>query len=153
MSCAERVGSIMQLQFELGKILCNVSTSDHFVLAGYTSGDVRLWDTLHWDSPASYLQTNSLSAHTEPRPPVTHVQVSSTLAAAAYQDGCVDLWSTETGGPPIHHYQSAGGGLGALALGTDGPALASASGPHVRLDLCDERGYWRTVCRSQLPQP
>lgn len=53
----------------------------------YTSGDVRLWDTLHWDSTASYLKANSLSANTEPRPHVSHVQVNGMLAAAAYEDG------------------------------------------------------------------
>lgn len=58
----------------------------------YTSGDVRFWDTLHWDSSATYLKTNSLSANTEPRPHVSHVQVSGTVAAAAYEDGkCVFL--------------------------------------------------------------
>lgn len=56
----------------------------------YTSGDVRLWDTLHWDSTASYLKANSLSANSDPRPYVSHVQVNSTVAAAAYEDGeCV----------------------------------------------------------------
>lgn len=56
----------------------------------YTSGDVRLWDTLHWDSTASYLRTNGLSANSDPRPYVSHVQVNSTVAAAAYEDGeCV----------------------------------------------------------------
>lgn len=53
----------------------------------YTSGDVRLWDTLHWDAAASYLKTNSLSANSEPRPHVSHVQVNGTVAAAAYEDG------------------------------------------------------------------
>lgn len=53
----------------------------------YTSGDVRLWDTLHWDSSASYLKTNSLSANSDPRPHVSHVQVNSKVAAAAYEDG------------------------------------------------------------------
>lgn len=53
----------------------------------YTSGDVRLWDTLHWDSTASYLKTNSLSANTDPRPHVSHVQVNNSVAAAAYEDG------------------------------------------------------------------
>lgn len=58
----------------------------------YTSGDVRLWDTLHWDSAASYLRTNSLSASADPRPYVSHVQVNSTVAAAAYEDGeCVSV--------------------------------------------------------------
>uniref|UniRef100_A0A667Z2B8 F-box/WD repeat-containing protein 8 n=1 Tax=Myripristis murdjan TaxID=586833 RepID=A0A667Z2B8_9TELE len=146
-----RVGSISQLQFELGKVLCDVSSCDSFVLAGYTSGDVRLWDTLHWDSTASYLKANSLSANSEPRPYVSHVQVNSTLAAAAYEDGCVDLWSTETGGEPIHHYQSAGR-IQALALSPDSPTLASAAGPDVRLDQPDDRGYWRTLCQAQLPK-
>ncbi|XP_062237425.1 F-box/WD repeat-containing protein 8 [Platichthys flesus] len=145
-----RVGSISQLQFELGKVLCDVSSCDSFVFAGYTSGDVRLWDTLHWDSNASYLKPNSLSANTEPRPHVLQVQVNSTVAAAAYEDGCVDLWSTETGGEPIHHYQSPGR-IQALALSPDSPVLGSAAGPDVRLDCADDRGYWRTISRTRLP--
>ncbi|XP_074525702.1 F-box/WD repeat-containing protein 8 [Halichoeres trimaculatus] len=146
-----RVGSISQLQFELGKVLCDVSSCDNFVLAGYTSGDVRLWDTLHWDSTASYLKTNSLSANSEPRPHVRHVQVNGTVAAAAYEDGCVDLWSTETGGEPIHHYQTPGC-IQALALSPDSPVLCSAAGPDVRLDRADDPGYWRTLCQTQLPK-
>uniref|UniRef100_A0A8C6LMH3 F-box and WD repeat domain containing 8 n=1 Tax=Nothobranchius furzeri TaxID=105023 RepID=A0A8C6LMH3_NOTFU len=142
-----RVGSVRQLQFELGKVLCDVSSCDGFVLAGYTSGDVRLWDTLHWDSAASYLKTNSLSANTNPRPHASHVQVNSTVAAAAYEDGCVDLWSTETGGEPIHHYQVPGR-IQALALSPDTPALVSATGSDVRLDCATDCGYWRTACQS-----
>uniref|UniRef100_A0AAQ4P152 F-box and WD repeat domain containing 8 n=1 Tax=Gasterosteus aculeatus aculeatus TaxID=481459 RepID=A0AAQ4P152_GASAC len=146
-----RVGSISQLQFELGKVLCDVSCSDHFVLAGYTSGDVRLWDTLHWDSPASFLKINGLSANSAPRPHVSHVQVNSTVAAAAYEDGCVDLWSTETGGQPIHHYQSPEP-VQVLALSPDGAALGSAAGADVRLVGADDRGYWRELCRARLPK-
>lgn len=146
-----RVGSISQLQFELGKVLCDVSSCENFVFAGYTSGDVRLWDTLHWDSTASYLKANSLSANTEPRPHVSHVQVNSTVAAAAYEDGCVDLWSTETGGEPIHHYQTSGR-IQALALSSDSPVLVSATGSDVRLDCAKDCGYWRTVCQTQLPK-
>ncbi|KAM7415734.1 hypothetical protein PAMA_018002 [Pampus argenteus] len=146
-----RVGSISQLQFELGKVLCDVSSCDGFVLAGYTSGDVRLWDTLHWDSTASYLKANSLSANTNPRPHVTHVQVNSAVAAAAYEDGCVDLWSTETGGEPIHHFQIPGR-IRALSLSRDSPVLGSAAGSDVRLDGADDRGYWRTICQVQIPK-
>nr|XP_020492270.1 F-box/WD repeat-containing protein 8 [Labrus bergylta] len=147
-----RVGSISQLQFELGKVLCDVSFCDNFVLAGYTSGDVRLWDTLHWDSSASFLKINSLSANSEPRPFVSHVQVNSTVAAAAYEDGCVDLWSTETGGEPIRHYQTPGR-IQVLALSSDSPILCWAAGPDVRIDAADDHGYWRTLCRTQLPKP
>ncbi|XP_029016420.1 F-box/WD repeat-containing protein 8 [Betta splendens] len=147
-----RVGSISQLQFELGKVLCDVSSCDNFVLAGYTSGDVRLWDTLHWDSAASYLKCNGLSANTEPRPHVSRVQVSGAVAAAAYEDGCVDVWSTETGGEPIHHYQSPGR-IQTLALSCDSPVLASSAGPDVRLDCADGRGYWRTLYQTHVPKP
>ncbi|KAM3611761.1 uncharacterized protein V6R79_023699 [Siganus canaliculatus] len=146
-----RVGSISQLQFELGKVLCDVSSCDNFVLAGYTSGDVRLWDTLHWDSTAYFLKTNSLSANSEPRPHVSQVRVNSRVAAAAYEDGCVDLWSLETGGEPLYHYQSPGS-VQALALSPDSPVLGSAAGPDVRLDCADDHGYWRTVCQAQLPK-
>lgn len=48
---------------------------------------MRLWDTLHWDSAASYLKANGLSANTEPRPHVSRVQVNATVAAAVYEDG------------------------------------------------------------------
>ena len=65
--------------------------------------------------------------------------------------GCVDLWSTETGGEPIHHYQIPGK-IQALALSTDSPVLGSAAGSDVRLDRADDRGYWRTLCRVQLPK-
>ncbi|XP_061586516.1 F-box/WD repeat-containing protein 8 [Cololabis saira] len=147
-----RVGSISQLQFELGKVLCDVSSCDNFVLAGYSSGDVRLWDTLHWDSTASYLKANGLSANTNPRPLVSHVQVNVSVAAAAYEDGCVDLWSTESGGQPLHHYQSPGR-IQALALSPDSPVLVSAAGSQVRLDSANDRGYWRTVSQVQLPNP
>ncbi|MEQ2286958.1 hypothetical protein AMECASPLE_007666 [Ameca splendens] len=146
-----RVGCVRQLQFELGKILCNVSSCDSFVLAGYTSGDVRLWNTLHWDLTSSYLKTNSLSANTHPRPHVSHVQVNSTVAAASYEDGCVDLWSTETGGEPIHHYQSPGR-IQAFGLSVDSPVLVSATGTNVRLDSADDYGHWRTVCETKLPK-
>lgn len=65
--------------------------------------------------------------------------------------GCVDLWSTETGGEPIHHYQSPGR-VQTLALSCDSPVLGSSAGPDIRLDCADERGYWRTIYQAQLPK-
>eukprot|EP00064_Thunnus_orientalis_P003023 superscaffoldBa00000239_g3031 len=65
--------------------------------------------------------------------------------------GCVDLWSTETGGEPIHHYQIPGR-IQALALSPDSPVLGYAAGSDVRLDRADDRGYWRTLCQVQLPK-
>uniref|UniRef100_A0A673YUP7 F-box/WD repeat-containing protein 8 n=1 Tax=Salmo trutta TaxID=8032 RepID=A0A673YUP7_SALTR len=147
-----RVGSISQLQYELGKVLCDVSSCDSYVVAGYTSGDVRLWDTLHWDSAASFLKPSPLTADVTPRPHVSHIRVNNTVAVAAYDDGCVDVWSTETGQEPVHHFQIPGR-VHALALSQESPTLATAAGLDVRLDQPDERGYWRTLCQATLPKP
>uniref|UniRef100_A0A8C8G7S2 F-box/WD repeat-containing protein 8 n=1 Tax=Oncorhynchus tshawytscha TaxID=74940 RepID=A0A8C8G7S2_ONCTS len=147
-----RVGSISQLQYELGKVLCDVSSCDSYVVAGYTSGDVRLWDTLHWDSAASFLKPSPLMADVTPRPHVSHIRVNNTVAVAAYDDGCVDVWSTETGQEPVHHFQIPGR-VHALALSLESPTLATAAGLDVRLDQPDERGYWRTLCQATLPKP
>lgn len=66
--------------------------------------------------------------------------------------GCVDVWSTETGLEPIHQYQHLQR-VHALDLSPDCPALASASGPEVRLDSTDEHGYWRSQSLIHLPKP
>ncbi|XP_077417651.1 F-box/WD repeat-containing protein 8 [Vanacampus margaritifer] len=147
-----RVGCISQLQFELGKVLCDVGSCDNYVLAGYSSGDVRLWNTLHWDLPSSHLKSNQLSALSEPRPPVTLVRVAGNVAAAAYRDGCVDVWSTRTGGDPIYHHQAAEIHR-ALALSPDGSVLASAVHSEVRLDGADDRGAWRMLTMTRLAKP
>ncbi|XP_058231586.1 F-box/WD repeat-containing protein 8 isoform X2 [Hemibagrus wyckioides] len=147
-----RVGSISHLQYELGKVLCDVSSCDRLVIAGYTSGDVRLWDTLHWDSGALNLQPgHSIRAETSP-PHVNLVRVTDTVACAAYENGCVEVWSTESGAEPIHHYQHLQQ-VCALDMSADLPVVTSASGSEVRVDTPDDRGYWRTVCLTQLAKP
>ncbi|KAM9446150.1 F-box/WD repeat-containing protein 8 [Clarias gariepinus] len=147
-----RVGSISQLQYELGKVLCDVWSCDRLVIAGYTSGDVRLWDTLHWDSGALNLQPAHIMRDEMPLPYVSLVQVTDTVACAAYENGCVAVWSTESGVEPIHHYQHLQR-VCALDLSSDAPVLTSASGSEVRVDAPDDRGYWRTVCLTQLNKP
>lgn len=66
--------------------------------------------------------------------------------------GCVDVWSTESGGEPIHYYQHLQR-VCALDLSADVPVVTSASGSEVRVDTPDDRGYWRTVCLTQLAKP
>lgn len=53
----------------------------------YTSGDVRLWDTLHWDSGALNLQPAHIMRDEMPLPYVSLVQVTDTVACAAYENG------------------------------------------------------------------
>ncbi|XP_076846070.1 F-box/WD repeat-containing protein 8 [Brachyhypopomus gauderio] len=147
-----RVGSISHLQYELGKVLCDVSSCDRFIIAGYTSGDVRLWDTLHWDSGALYLKPAHTITDETPPPHASAVRVREGVACAAYENGCVEVWSTESGLEAIHHYQHLQR-VCALDLCADGPVLASASGSEVRVDCPDDKGYWRTRCLTQLAKP
>lgn len=63
--------------------------------------------------------------------------------------GSVDVWSLETGGEPILHYQVPAE-VRSLSLSPDFPVLASVSQNQVRLDQADDRGYWRTLCRTQI---
>ncbi|KAI5088149.1 F-box/WD repeat-containing protein 8 [Silurus meridionalis] len=147
-----RVGSISQLQYELGKVLCDVSSSDRHIVAGYTSGDVRLWDTLHWDTGALNLQPAHSTRAETPSAYVSAVRVTDTVACAAYENGCVNVWSTRSGREPIHHYQHLQQ-VCALDLSADTPVVSSASGSEVRVDAPDDRGYWSTVCLTQLDKP
>lgn len=89
--------------------------------------------------------------HVSPPLVLSSVQIS-TPGLCLVVLGCVDLWSTETGGEPIHHYQSPGR-IQTLALSCDSPVLASSAGPDVRLDCADDRGYWGTRCQARLPKP
>ncbi|KAL6465227.1 hypothetical protein MHYP_G00253600 [Metynnis hypsauchen] len=147
-----RVGSVSHLQYELGKVLCDVSSCDGLVIAGYTSGDIRLWDTVHWDSGALYLKAAHTIRDDFPPPHVSSVRVCETVASAVYENGCVDVWSTEAGLEPIHHYQHLQR-VHALDLSTDGPVLATASGLEVRVDSPDDGGYWKSRCITQLSKP
>lgn len=56
-------------------------------LGRYTSGDVRLWDTRHWDSDASYFRPTHANTDITPKPHISHVQVNNMVAAAAFEDG------------------------------------------------------------------
>ncbi|KAG9262005.1 F-box/WD repeat-containing protein 8 [Astyanax mexicanus] len=148
-----RVGSVSHLQYELGKVLCDVSSCDGHVIAGYTSGDVRLWNTLHWDSGALYLKpAHHAMRDDNPPPHVCFARVNEGVACAAYENGCVDVWSTEAGFEPIHHYQHLQR-VDALDLSPDSPVLATACGSEVRVDSPDDGGYWRTRCLHHLPKP
>ncbi|KAI4899018.1 hypothetical protein NFI96_028231 [Prochilodus magdalenae] len=147
-----RVGSVSHLQYELGKVLCDVSSCDGLIIAGYTSGDVRLWDTVHWDSGALYLKPAHAVRDDNPPPHVSLVRVCETVAAAAYENGCVDVWSTEAVLEPIHQYQHLQR-VHALDLSADGPVLATASGQEVRVDSPDDGGYWKSRCITRLAKP
>ncbi|XP_043571795.1 F-box/WD repeat-containing protein 8 [Chiloscyllium plagiosum] len=144
-----RIGAASQLQYDEGGILCEAHSCNGLVVSGYTSGDVRMWDISTWDSSALYLETSQSSAELGPRPPVSFVRINSTIAVAAYKGGAVDVWSTVLAREPVHHYQHSQE-VQAIATASDSAVIATCSGYQVRLESCDEKGYWRKTQQFEL---
>uniref|UniRef100_A0A8C5LPW1 F-box/WD repeat-containing protein 8 n=1 Tax=Leptobrachium leishanense TaxID=445787 RepID=A0A8C5LPW1_9ANUR len=143
-----RSGAVSQLHHELGKVLCDIHVSDGVALAGYTSGDVHLWDTRASDNAASSLKSTRDVADFLPKPQVSFVRINGTLAVAAYENGSVDVWSLLIGREPIHHYQH-NQRIQALALCPESAAIATASSFQIKVECPDERGYWMSTCNFQ----
>ncbi|NXF92189.1 FBXW8 protein, partial [Eubucco bourcierii] len=139
-----RIGAVSQLQYELGKVLCDVHSWDGVVIAGYTSGEVRLWDTRTWDYTAPILDAVHGPGDAGPQPHVSFVRINSSLAAAAYEDGTISVWSLLLGREPIHHYQH-NQRVQALALASEGATVATASGFQVKVESPNDRGAWQTA--------
>ncbi|KAM6318049.1 F-box/WD repeat-containing protein 8 [Podargus strigoides] len=139
-----RIGAVSQLRYELGGVLCDVHSRDGVVIAGYTSGEVRLWDTRTWDYTAPILEPVHGPGDAGPQPHVSFVRINSSLAVAAYEDGTISVWNLMFGREPIHHYQH-NQRIQALALGSEGATVATASGFEVKVESPNDRGFWQTV--------
>ncbi|XP_054852125.1 F-box/WD repeat-containing protein 8 [Eublepharis macularius] len=147
-----RIGAVSQLQYELGKVLCDVHSCDGVAIAGYTSGDVKLWDTRTWDYTAPVLEPEHGLADPGPRPHASFVRINNSLAVAAYNDGVVKVWSLMIGREPIHHYQH-NQKIQAMALSPEGAAVATASAFHIRVESANDNGYWETVADFEIQKP
>ncbi|KAL7986781.1 hypothetical protein Chor_013064 [Crotalus horridus] len=146
-----RVGAMSQLQHEVGNILCDVHSCNGVVIAGYTSGDVKLWDTRTWDYAAPVLEPEHGSGEPGPRPHASFVRINSSLAVSAYEDGSVKVWSLLVGSEPIHRYRH-NQKIQTLALSTEGATVATVSGFQVKVESANDKGYWGTVAEFEIPK-
>ncbi|XP_061458882.1 F-box/WD repeat-containing protein 8 isoform X2 [Rhineura floridana] len=144
-----RIGAVSQLQYELGKVLCDVHSCEGVVIAGYTSGDVKLWDTRTWDYTAPVLDPERHLAAPGPRPHASFVRINSSLAAAAYEDGTIKVWSLMVGRDPVHCYQH-NQKIQALALSAEGAVIATASAFQVKVESANDKGYWETAAEFEI---
>ncbi|KAM4709010.1 F-box/WD repeat-containing protein 8 [Discoglossus pictus] len=143
-----RIGAVSQLHYELGKVLCDVHSCEGVVLAGYTSGNVRLWDTRASGHDGSLLERTIDSSDAGQNTHVSFVRINGSLAVAAYEDGTVDVWSLLIGREPIHHYQH-NQKIQALAISPEGAAISTASSFQIKIERPDDRGYWRSTSHFQ----
>ncbi|XP_022341648.2 F-box/WD repeat-containing protein 8-like [Crassostrea virginica] len=93
----ERKGEVLQLRHMPGGILCSVHSCCNIVAAGYTKGDVKVWDIENEEDFVLQPSNTSLIINEDADEGtitnfVTMVATSTKMVAAAFEHGNVDVW-------------------------------------------------------------
>nr|XP_011762747.1 F-box/WD repeat-containing protein 8 isoform X1 [Macaca nemestrina] len=146
-----RKGAVSELEHIPDAVLCDVHSHDGVVIAGYTSGDVRVWDTRTWDYVAPFLESEDEEDEPGMQPNVSFVRINSSLAVAAYEDGFLNIWDLRTGKYPVHRFEH-DARIQALALSQDDATVATASAFDVVMLSPSEEGYWQIAAEFEVPK-
>ncbi|XP_021113045.1 F-box/WD repeat-containing protein 8 isoform X2 [Heterocephalus glaber] len=144
-----RKGAVSELEHIPEAVLCDVHSHDGVVIAGYTSGDVRVWDTRTWDYVAPFLESEFEEDEPGMQPYVSFVRINSSLAVAAYEDGFLHIWDLRTGTCPVHRFEH-DARIQALALSREGATVATASAFDVVMLSPSEEGYWQIAAEFEV---
>lgn len=102
------MGKLSPLEHVKGKILCAVDVCGDNVVAGFTNGDVKLWNLSSDDSCVFQPSSTSLvlDVNEDGLQPniVTSVVTSHDITVAAYRQGNVDIWSLKYGTMPLQTF-------------------------------------------------
>ncbi|KAK3603234.1 hypothetical protein CHS0354_007564 [Potamilus streckersoni] len=102
-----RIGKLLQLEHFRGKVLCAVDSYDDMVVAGYTSGEVKLWHKSDLESTCIFQPSSSALVIDDQSDTgtldniLTHIATCDKYMAASYSQGNVDIWSLEAGTLPV----------------------------------------------------
>ncbi|KAK3083875.1 hypothetical protein FSP39_004459 [Pinctada imbricata] len=93
----ERKGKVQSLQYDHRGIICSVNSVDDIVVAGYTTGEVKMWDLSEGDECIFKPSTTGLTVDLAVEWGTTsntleNVYVSKSTIAASYKHGNVDMW-------------------------------------------------------------
>ncbi|KAM5312978.1 F-box/WD repeat-containing protein 8 isoform 2-T2 [Glossophaga mutica] len=144
-----RKGAVSELEHVADAVLCDVHSHDGVVIAGYTSGDVRVWDTRTWDYMAPFLDSEYEEDESGMQPYVSFVRINSSLAVAAYEDGFLNIWDLKTGKHPAHRFGHEAR-VQALALGQEDATVATASAFDVVMLRPNEEGCWQVAAEFEV---
>ncbi|XP_006204849.1 F-box/WD repeat-containing protein 8 [Vicugna pacos] len=144
-----RKGAVSELEHIPDAVLCDVHSHDGVVIAGYTSGDVRVWDTRTWDYIAPFLESEYEEDEPGMQPYVSFVRINSSLAVAAYEDGFLNIWDLRTGKYPVHRFEH-DARIQALALSQEDATVATASAFDVVMLCPNEEGYWQITAEFEV---
>lgn len=134
-----RVGQLTKLEHVKGRLLCGVHSYQDQVVAGYASGEVKLWNLSEGTSCVFQPSDMSLIIDEDPDREGTeqnmlhHVVTANTFTAAAYTHGNVDIWSLESGTQPIQTYTPQGrrSQPSEVCLSGSGQTLVISYGPFI----------------------
>ncbi|XP_071110859.1 F-box/WD repeat-containing protein 8-like [Haliotis cracherodii] len=163
-----RLGKLFQLQHPQGGVMCAASTSDPIIAAGYSNGDVKMWDLNNGDT--CVFQPSSTALRIDEREEegtvpnyVLHVQTSPHFTVASYKHRLVDVWQNDQGVSPVSSFQCEGGwDISALKLAQLSPLFALAQGYYVRVyraesspefSMIDKLDLNKMVCHIQWLEP
>ncbi|KAL5016121.1 hypothetical protein ScPMuIL_005710 [Solemya velum] len=132
-----RIGRLTSLEHFPGGILCAVDSSEHHVVAGYSSGVVKLWNLAtdqEWlfQPSSTSLQLDMHAEEGTTSNCVAIVQISATTVAASYTHGNVDVWSINKGSEPAQTIQCKRPPISRLCMDSTGRHMAIASGPFIQ---------------------
>ncbi|XP_060049008.1 F-box/WD repeat-containing protein 8 isoform X2 [Erinaceus europaeus] len=144
-----RKGAVSELEHVPDAVLCDVHSHDGVVIAGYTSGDVRVWDTRTWDYIAPFLESEYEEDEPGMQPYVSFVRINSSLAVAAYEDGFLNIWDLRAGKYPTHRFEH-DARIQALALSKQDATIATASAFDVVMLGPNEEGYWQITAEFEV---
>ncbi|KAM4827516.1 F-box/WD repeat-containing protein 8 isoform 2-T4 [Thomomys bottae] len=144
-----RKGAVSELEHIPDAVLCDVHSHDGVVVAGYTSGDVRVWDTRTWDYMAPFLESECEEDEPGMQPYVSFVRINSSLAVAAYEDGFLNIWDLKTGKYPIHRFEH-DARIQALALSKEDVTIATASAFDVVMLYPNDEGCWQIAAEFEV---
>nr|XP_014336220.1 PREDICTED: F-box/WD repeat-containing protein 8 [Bos mutus] len=144
-----RKGAVSELEHIPDAVLCDVHSHDGVVIAGYTSGDVRVWDTRTWDYTAPFLESEFEEDEPGMQPYVSFVRINSSLAVAAYEDGFLNIWNLRTGKYPIHRFEH-DARIQALALSQEDATIATASAFDVVMLCPNEEGNLQIAAEFEV---
>lgn len=136
----ERKGEVRQLQHMPGGILCSVHSFSNFVAAGYTKGDVKVWDIENEEEFVLQPSNTSLIINEEAEEGtitnyVTMVSTSMKQVAAAFEQGNLDIWQLQ-GSQTLPCYTFVDGHsnkISHLQLSDISDSVISAAGPFLHV--------------------
>ncbi|GFS02288.1 F-box/WD repeat-containing protein 8, partial [Elysia marginata] len=164
-----RTGKPYQLNYAQGRVLCAVHSHGSTIVAGYTSCNVRSWDTLTGDS-CTYNASNTALVLDEDTDDgvlcrmenwVQQLKTSERYTAASFAHGFVDVWSSDAGTEPIYTLPFNTRNVNSLALsdiGTDArdgggnaSVVAAAQGTRVQA-LYVTKQHGQVVADFDMPE-